>query len=226
MRKGDGGKPARAYGCPLPFRIRGAKRHMKKNIYAFDLDGTVTETEILPVLAQEIGLMREMKLLTELTLRGVIDFQDSFRLRFHILKSIPLREVQDVVGGLGLNQQIAAFIRSHKEECAVVTGNLDVWIQPIAEQLGCRFYTSESDRGEKGLHLRSIMDKGRVIRELKKEGANVIVIGESFNDIPMFEEADVKIAYGGVHHPVSQIIAISNYVTYDGGSLCRLLNAL
>lgn len=199
---------------------------MKNKIYAFDLDGTVTETEILPVLAQEIGLMREMKLLTELTLRGVIDFQDSFRLRFHILKSLPLKEVQEVVSSVGLNPHITSFILSHKEECAVVTGNLDVWIQPIAERLGCRFYSSESVFGERGLQLREIADKGRIIRGLKKDGANVVAVGESFNDIPMFEEADVKIAYGGVHHPVSQIIAISNFVTYDGGSLCRLLNAL
>lgn len=200
---------------------------MMEKIYAFDLDGTVTESEILPVLAQEIGLMKEMKLLTELTLKGAIDFQDSFRLRFQILKSIPLDEVREIVNSVRLHPEISDFIHAHPENSVVVTGNLDVWIEPIIQKLGCRFFTSTSEIQDKGqLRLCSILDKGQVIRELKKENRQVVAIGESFNDISMFQEADITIAFGAVHHPISQIIQIANFVTYDGGSLCRLLNAL
>ena len=37
-------------------------------MYAFDLDGTVTKEETLPLIARELGLETEMKLLTKLTL--------------------------------------------------------------------------------------------------------------------------------------------------------------
>ena len=49
---------------------------MKK--IAFDLDGTVTKVETLPLLAEELDLADEMKLLTDLTLSGKIPFKKSF----------------------------------------------------------------------------------------------------------------------------------------------------
>jgi hydroxymethylpyrimidine pyrophosphatase-like HAD family hydrolase len=51
----------------------------------------------------------------------------------------------------------------------------------------------------------------------------VIAIGEGFNDIPMFEAADIKIAFGGVHNPVAEIVELADYVVYGENSLCRLL---
>ena len=54
----------------------------------------------------------------------------------------------------------------------------------------------------------------------------VLAVEESFNDVPMFEEADVSIAYGGVHKPVSTAISKSNYVVSNAGALCRLLKIL
>ena len=47
---------------------------MRDIVYAFDLDGTVTCQETLPLLAKELGLYEEMKLLTNLTMNGDIKF--------------------------------------------------------------------------------------------------------------------------------------------------------
>lgn len=46
------------------------------------------------------------------------------------------------------------------------------------------------------------------------------------NDVSMFEIADIKVAYGGVHSPNSTILQLSDYVTVNGKGLCRLLNTL
>jgi len=70
------------------------------------------------------------------------------------------------------------------------------------------------------------MHKSQPIRELKSQFEKVVCIGESVNDIPMFEVADSGIAFGGVHDPVKELIEISDYVVFDGESLCRLLNTL
>lgn len=198
---------------------------MKK--IAFDLDGTVTKVETLPLLAEELDLADEMKLLTDLTLSGKIPFKKSFRLRYLILRNIPLKKIQEVMDGVELDDEIAAFIRANKKNCAVVTGNLDCWIEPIIAKLGCESFSSTSQRDEKNLPvLKEILDKGTAIRTLKKKSDKVIAVGESFNDVPMFEEANVSIAYGGVHKPVSAAISVSDYVVYDGGALCRLLKML
>lgn len=194
--------------------------------FVFDLDGTITKVETLPLLANELDLAEEMQLLTDLTLDGKIPFEKSFKLRYLVLRNIPLKTIQEIMATVELDANIADFIRENKKNCAVVTGNLDCWIEPIVAKLGCESFSSTS-RLEGNLPvLEKILDKGAVIRELKKTCDKIIAVGESFNDVPMFEEADVAIAYGGVHKPVSTAISISNYVVSNAGALCRLLKIL
>ena len=195
--------------------------------FVFDLDGTITKVETLPLLAAELGLADEMKLLTDLTLSGQIPFDKSFKLRYLILRNVPLKKIQAVMSTVELDGRIVDFIAAHKKNCAVVTGNMDCWIEPLAARLNCEIFssTSELDAGNLPV-LTKILDKGAVIRELKRTCDRVIAVGESFNDVPMFNAADVAIAYGGVHMPVDAAIAISDYVIFDGGELCRLLEKL
>ena len=195
--------------------------------FVFDLDGTITKVETLPLLAAELGLADEMKLLTDLTLSGQIPFDKSFKLRYLILRNVPLKKIQAVMSTVELDGRIVDFIAAHKKNCAVVTGNMDCWIEPLAARLNCEIFssTSELDAGNLPV-LTKILDKGAVIRELKRTCDRVIAVGESFNDVPMFEESHVSIAYGGVHKPVATAISISDYVVFDGGALCRLLKML
>lgn len=198
---------------------------MKK--IAFDLDGTVTKVETLPLLAKELNLEDEMKILTDLTLSGKIPFSKSFRMRYLILRNIPLTRIQEIMDTVELDEEIVNFIRENKTKCAIVTGNLDCWIEPIIAKLGCECFSSTSEPDEKNNPvLKNILDKSTAIRELKERSDKVIAVGESFNDVPMFEEATVSIAYGGVHKPVSAAISVSDYVVSDGGALCRLLKML
>ena len=195
--------------------------------YAFDLDGTVTKVETLPLLAAELNLSEEMKLLTDLTLSGEIPFDKSFKLRYLMLRNIHPKRIADIMSKVELDEDIAAFIKSHKDECAIVTGNLDYWIAPIVEKLGCESYSSTSELDANGLPvLKNILSKAEAIRDLRKTADKVVAVGESFNDVPMFEEADVAVSYGGVHKPVDTAISVSDYVVFDGGALCRLLKML
>ena len=195
--------------------------------FAFDLDGTITKFETLTLLAKELGLADEMKLLTDLTLSGKIPFEKSFRMRYLILRNIPLIRIQEIMSSVEFDEEIAAFISEHKENCVVVTGNLDCWIAPIIAKLGCKSFSSTSILDERNIPvLDKILDKGSAIRELKRTSSKVVAIGESFNDVPMFKEADISIAYGGVHKPVNAAISVSDYVIFDGASLCRLLKML
>ena len=198
-----------------------------RTIFAFDLDGTVTREETLPILAGELGLSEEMARLTRLTMDGHFAFSESFRLRFHILKEIPLATIQGIMDTVELDPLISGFIRSRAEECAIVTGNLDLWVEPIIKKLGCRAFTSESGWDDReGLVLTAILDKGAAVRFLREEADRVIAVGEGANDIPMFEAADIAVSYGGVHRPVEAAIAASDYMAKDAESLCKLLQML
>jgi HAD superfamily phosphoserine phosphatase-like hydrolase len=199
---------------------------MNNSIYAFDLDGTVTTQEMLPLIARELHLGEELALLTRLTLDGSIGFEASFRLRFRMLRSFPVERIQAIVAMTPLDPAIEAFIEQYNSRCAIVTGNLDVWVQPLAQRLGCRFFTSGSEMRGGQLELTTVLDKGKAIRELASNGAKTVAVGESFNDIPMFEEADIGIAFGGVHQPVPQLVRIADYVVHSGKALCQLLQTL
>lgn len=198
----------------------------RPTIFAFDLDGTVTDSEILPRIARELGIHAEIARLTKLTLEGVIDFEESFRLRFEMLKSVPVPKVQEIVAATPLNPHITAFIERNRGHCAVVTGNLDVWVRPVAERLGCRFFTSTSSGEDGALRLRKVLRKDEAVKELADGNARIVAIGESVNDIPMFRAADIGVAYAGVHRPVPAVLEIAKHRAEDGAGLCALLESL
>ncbi|MBD8664238.1 HAD family phosphatase [Rhizobium sp. CFBP 8752] len=195
--------------------------------FAFDLDGTITSEELLPLIASELNLEAEMSLLTRLTMDGVIPFEDSFRLRFAILRAAGLERVQSIVSEVRLDPYIVDFIRENRSRSFVVTGNLDLWIAPLADKLGCEFFASTAVmQAGKIAGIHQIMRKSAPALKLKDQFERLVVVGDGFNDIPMFDVADVGVAYQGVHTAPDALISVSNYVALDGKSLCRLLRTL
>jgi HAD superfamily phosphoserine phosphatase-like hydrolase len=192
-------------------------------LFAFDLDGTVTTRELLPCLAEHLGLGEEMRELTRRTLAGEIPFAASFRRRFAMLRDLPLGRVRESVAAVPLDPHIEAFIRARREDCAIVTGNLDLWILPLKERLPCRWFSSRGAIRRGRPTLLSVLDKGRVMDELAREGRPIVAVGESVNDLPMFARASLGIAFAGVHAPAPALQRLADRTVDDGASLCVLL---
>lgn len=193
-----------------------------KNKFAFDLDGTITKVETLPLLARELNLADEIKILTDMTLSGKISFEQSFRLRYFILRNISPKKIWEIMESVELDEEILNFIHENKKFCAIVTGNLDYWIEPITKKLGCEIFSSQSEFGD----LKNILNKAEAIREIKKTASKIISIGDSFNDIQMFKESDISIAYGGVHRPCDEVINAVDYFFCNGKDLIRKLHSI
>ncbi|SBV90658.1 conserved hypothetical protein [uncultured delta proteobacterium] len=194
--------------------------------FAFDLDGTVTREEILPAIAREAGLFAEMDRLTRLTLDGALGFDTSFRKRFDLLRHVPLPVVQRVTASIPLDPHITAFIAENKDACAIVTGNLDCWIAPLAATLGCSIHCSRSSRAGGELTLASVLDKGAVVAAMQAGGRRVVAIGDAANDIPMLLAADFGIAFGGAREPAPGLLAVADRAERDGAALCRFLREI
>ncbi len=198
-----------------------------KTCFVFDLDGTISRTELLPAIAQSLNLEREITLLTQLTLSGAIPFEDSFTLRFAILKAARISEVRRSIEKIELDENLLNFIQQRRNNSYIITGNLDLWIEPLIARVGCEAFTSRGKReGDRVTELVEVLHKGDPVLGLRQTYDRIVAIGDSANDIPMFDAADIGIAFGGIHNPAATLTEVSDYVVFDSGSLCQLLITL
>ena len=109
-----------------------------------------------------------------------------------------------------------------------MAGNLDVWIQCITDKIGIRKFASSAEfDGDQLLGVKKILNKGDAIESLREEGfSKIVAVGDGMGDVAMFDKADVRIAFGGVHPPVKTLVENSDFIVYTEKTLCRTLNTL
>lgn len=199
---------------------------MKSKAFCFDLDGTLTKEEILPILAKEVQLFEEISALTDATIQGILPFEKSFLLRCRLLEELSLNVVNNIIKDIPRFEKIETFIKKNKNRCFIVTGNLDIWIEELVKDLGCGYYSSKAKYLKGKIKVTEVMNKKFIINSLKKDYDKIVAIGDGMGDVGMFEAADIAIAFGGTHSPIQSLVTVADYVIYEEDSLCRLLNML
>lgn len=195
--------------------------------FIFDLDGTITKEETLPIISSKYGLKKEIEYLTKETVAGNIPFIESFINRVNILKNLPVSEINDLLSTVKLNRSIVDFINNNIDNCIIATGNLDCWVEKLCIQIGCQYYTSKAEVGDnKIIKLIKILKKEEVVNFYKEKGFKVVYIGDGHNDLEAMRIADESIACGIVHSPAQSILPFSNYLVYSQKTLCNLIQRL
>ena len=195
--------------------------------FIFDLDGTVTKQETLPLISKHFNIQEEIDELTRQTVQGHIPFVESFIRRVYILGKLPISEISDLLANVPLYTSIINFINEHSEDCIIATGNLNCWINKLAKNVGCRFYCSDGEiENDKVKKLTHILRKENLVERYKAEGAKVVFIGDGNNDVEAMRIADISIASGITHMPANSVLSITDYLVLNEESLCRLLNQL
>ena len=198
----------------------------RKPLFAFDLDSTVTRCELLPLLAREVGLEKEMAARTQACMERGGDFAADFAARVELLRSIPLGRAREIVAAAPLHEGIAAFLRRNAPRCRILTGNLDVWIEELIASLGMTgrcLCSKASFRENRLLCVETALDKGRAALELPRP---FVAIGDGSNDIPLLRAADLAIAFAGCRRPSQEVLRAADIVIDDENSLCALLEQL
>lgn len=192
--------------------------------FLFDLDGTITTQELLPIIARECGVEKEMEQLTNKTISGEIPFEYSLRHRVEILKTIPVSTVQDIVLDVKIDPDVNYFLEENSEKCTIVTGNVDVWLEKLKNKLNIPMISSQASvRDDRIIDLYHVLDKSLVPQTFR---GKTCAIGDGNNDFGMLSNACIGIAYGAVHPPARSLLEVADFAIYNGKTLCRLLSQL
>jgi HAD superfamily phosphoserine phosphatase-like hydrolase len=201
---------------------------MRKPIkFIFDLDGTVTTEETLPLIAKHFHIQAEIDSITKETIQGNIPFVESFIKRVQILGELPVSEISSLLGKVNLYPQLYRFIQENNTHCIIASGNLSCWVDKLIKKIGCpAFYSEAIVENDKIVKLTKILRKELVVEELQRDGYEVVYIGDGNNDLEAMRTADIAIAVGMTHYPSKSLLPVSDYVIFNEKALCRQLNQL
>lgn len=195
--------------------------------FVFDLDGTLTRQETLPLIAGHFGLEDDIAALTQSTILGHIPFVESFIQRVNILGKQSVSKINNLLDRVELFEGIYEFIAKHQGDCQIATGNLDVWIEKLGGRFPC---TVSSSKGtvvdDKVVRLTNILQKVDIVKNLQADGHTVVYIGDGNNDANAMRQADLSIAIGMVHFPALSVMDVADFAVFDETALLRLLNAM
>ena len=189
--------------------------------FIFDLDGTITKQETLPLIAEYFGVQKEIAQLTQETIEGNIPFIESFIRRVHLLSKLPVSSISNLLSEVALHEEVVNFIRTHLDDCVIATGNLDCWSKKLTDSIGCISYFSHAK-----VENDKVMKLETILKIYKENGFRVVFIGDGNNDLEAMRLADVAIATGLTHFPSKSILPVSDYLIFKEVTLCRLLNQL
>lgn len=194
-------------------------------VFLFDFDGTITATELLPLIAREVDLEEEIAALTRDTMDGRLPFDESFRHRVELLRATPIARVAEIVAEVPVFPRLLDWIVAHRDRCWVVTGNLDCWVAGWMEHHGLRCFSSTAalQDGEVA-GVQTILHKESVLAHFA--GRRTVMVGDGANDAQIMAAADIGIGFATLHDLPPVVLEVADRVVLDEDALCRTLSQL
>ena len=199
---------------------------MQEPYFIFDLDSTVTQEELLPLLARQIGMEEKSTEITEQARRGLLPFEESFRLQIELLRQIPVEDAQKIAGEIALNDRLVALIRAHRERCFLATENPDVWTQTLLQRLqmeGRCFSSKTIMRNGYIDRISYYLNKKEIVGHFPTP---LVAVGDGASDAEMLHLASVGIGFGGSRPIAPAARDNADYCVFDEQQLCALLDHL
>lgn len=161
-------------------------------VLCLDLEGVLIP-EIWQAVAQRTGLEALNK-----TTRDIPDYDDLMQFRMGVLREHDLRfsMIREVIGGVEPLEGAPEFLEwaRRRFQVAIVSDTFYEFAMPLMAKLGwptllCHRAHITDDRLA-GYRLRQPDPKRNAVRAFKSMQFSVVAAGDSYNDVPMLEEAD------------------------------------
>jgi len=176
-------------------------------LIAFDLEGTLVKSISSWVeLHKKFGTWEKGKEYAELFFSGEIDYVKWAELDASLWKGHTREEIMEWANSVEYMdgaEELIEFLRGNGFKIAILSSGLMCLARRIAEELNVDYvYANELLFDENGVvtgkvnPLVDFKSKGAILRELKEElkPELTVAVGDGYNDLSMFREADVAIA--------------------------------
>ncbi len=180
-----------------------------RRLFAFDMDSTLIQGEVIDELAKMAGVADKVVAITESAMRGEIEFQESFRRRVGLLRGLPEEKVLELLGSIALvagAEQLISTLKMLGYKTAILSGGFNFFARHLQQRLGIDYaYANELDiadgkvTGEVGSEIVDGARKAALLREIAaRENISldqVVAVGDGANDLPMLGIAGMGIAF-------------------------------
>ncbi len=175
----------------------------------FDFDSTLMDGETIDFLAKAVGLGDKVAKITEMAMRGELDFFESLTTRVALLEGLEVEKVNEICRSLPYMPGAKESIKELKKrgyKVAVFSGGFRNATGYAKEQLGfdadfSNILHSKEGRltGLVGGDMMFDFSKGDMLKRLQTllgvSKEDTVVVGDGANDRSMFKYAKTKIAF-------------------------------
>lgn len=201
---------AAARPIDLAIQPEGLERRAKR-VVVMDVDSTLTETEVIDLLAAEAGVDNQVSQVTAAAMAGEVPFEESLRQRVALLEGLDEAALARVAAKVKLTPGARTFVRTLKRlgmATAIVSAGFTRFTTVLAADLGIDYSLSNTLDIKNGVLTGrlagEIVDgprKARFLAEVaESEGVStnqVVAIGDGANDLDMLAAAGLGIAFNG-----------------------------
>lgn len=175
----------------------------------FDFDSTIMDGETIDILAKEAGVEVEVSKITKEAMEGRLDFFEALSKRVALLKGMQSSKVDEICANLPYiagAKEIIEYLRELNYKVFLFSGGFTNATSIAKDRLGFDMDFSNTLHAKSGIltglvggEMTFSNSKGMMLKKLqsilniKKE--DTLVVGDGANDISMFKEAGVKIAF-------------------------------
>ena len=180
-----------------------------RRLFAFDMDSTLIQGEVIDELAKLAGVGDRVARITEAAMRGELNFDESFTRRVGLLQGLPAERVHALLETIPLAEGAERLIRTLRllgYKTAILSGGFTFFARHLQERLGIdHVHANELEIADSVVTGRVVppivngQRKAALLEEIATaEGFSldqVVAVGDGANDIPMLKLAGMGIAY-------------------------------